>query len=244
VVALDESSRNDRQVKTKAVEGLADSMAAQGRFTDAVALFNQLPADKLQNDGLSKLMDTWAQVAPQNAASYISTVQDAGLANDLGQSLTDVWAATDPAAAAKWAVQMDMQTAAAGTTLNNGGNNQGNGNNNSVDTLLSNAIDVWSKYDLNAAGQYLNQLPASTTKDSAIVSFVSRAAQDDPASAMNWAVTITDPSAQQKALAQVAKQWIKQDPAALNQFLTTTTTLTNQQKQAMASAAQASGKGG
>ncbi len=229
VLALSDGTPNDRQVQTKAIEGLADSMAKQGRFTDALALFNQLPANKLQNDGLSALVDTWAQVAPQNAASYIATVQDAGLVNDLGQSLTDVWANTDPAAAAKWALQMDLQTAA-------GGANSGNNNNN--DPLISNVIDSWAKHDLNAAGEFLNQLPPSPTKDAAIVSFVSRAAQDDPAAALKWVATVSDKKLQATAFMQAAKQWTRQDPAAFNQFMNTTTALTDAQKQAVANALQ------
>ncbi len=228
VLALGDGTPNDRQVQTKAIEGLADGLATQGKFADAVALFNQLPSGKLQNDALSQLVDNWAVIAPQNAAGYIATVQDPKLVNDLGQSLTDVWSATDPAAAAKWAAQMDAQAPAAGAT--------GNGNN--ADSLLSNAIDVWSKYDLNTAGQFLNQLPPSASKDAAIASFVSRAAQDDPVAALKWVATMGDTKLQASAFMQAAKQWNKQDPAALNQFLATTTALTDAQKQAVAAALQ------
>jgi len=236
-LALD--GRNNQQIQTRAVEGIAEGLSNQGRFADAVALFNTMPADgKLQNDALARVADIWGAVAPQDAANWVGTITAPALANDLGQSLTDAWAMSDPAAAAKWAAQMDQQMAANPA-------NAGNGNNNGGDALLANAMDVWAKHDLNAAGQFLNQLPASPAKDTAIATFASRAAQDDPASALTWATSITDPKAQQQALQQVAKQWAKTDPASLSQFLITTTTLTDAQLQALAAAAQknAGGKG-
>jgi len=228
--ALADGTRNDKQVKSRAMEGIAEGMSSQGKFTDAIALFNQLPADKFQNDGLTKVADLWAVAAPLDTANWVSNVTNPQLQNDLGQSLTDVWRNTDPQAAAAWAVQIDQAAAAAGATV--ASNYNGNGNN--LDALLTNVIDNWAKTDLNAAGQFLNQLPASSVKDDAIASFASRAAQDNPTAAMGWVATITDPQAQQQAAMSVAKQWVKQDPAALAQFLTTTNLLTPQQMQTLA----------
>ena len=224
VLTLDDSTPNGNQVKTKAVESLADSMANQGHFSDAIALFNQMPAGPLRSAALAEVADSWGQVAPQDAANWVATLQDPALINDAGQNLTDAWAASDPAAAAKWAMGVDLQNAAAGNNGKNG------------DTLLSNVVDSWAKYDLTAAGQFLNQLPPSPTKDAAIVSFVSRAAQDNPADTMKWVATVADKNMQASAFMQTAKQWNKQDPAAFIQFMTTTTALTDEQKQAVAAA--------
>ncbi len=224
VLALDDNTPNGTQVKTKAMDSLADAMANQGHFSDAIALFNQMPAGKLQSAALAELADNWGQVAPQDAANWIATLQDPTLINDAGQNLTDDWADSDPAAAAKWAVGMDLQIAASGNNSKND------------DTLLSNVVGEWAKYDLTAAGQFLNQMPSSPTKDAAIVSFVSRAAQDNPADTMKWVATVSDKSMQASAFMQTARQWNKQDPAAFNQFMTTTTALTDEQKQAVAAA--------
>jgi hypothetical protein len=220
--ALPEDSRNDRQIKSKAMEGIAEGMASEGEFTDAVALFDQMPANTFQNDGLGRVADLWAVVAPQDAANWISTVADPSLQNDLGQNLADTWGNSDPAAAAKWAAQIDQLAAAAGASSDSG------------DALLAHVMDDWSRADLNAAGQFINQMPASPVKDNAIASFASRAAQDDPSAAMDWVATISDDQARQQAAQQVAKQWVKQDPASLAQFLNTTDLLTNQQKQTLA----------
>ena len=239
-MALAVDGANNKQIQTRAVEGIAEGLSNQGRFADAVALFNTMPADgKLQNDALSRVADIWGAVAPQDAANWVATITNPTLVNDLGQSLTDAWAASDPAAAAKWAAQMDQQISATPAAA-------GNGNNNGADALLSNAMDVWAKHDLNAAGQFLNQLPASAAKDSAIATFVAQAAKDDPFSAMNWATSITDPKAQQQAVQQVAKQWAKTDSAALSQYLATTPNLNSAQIQAVIVATQkpAGGKGG
>jgi hypothetical protein len=181
-MALPADNRNDTQVKSRAMEGIAEGMSSQGQFTQAIAMFSQLPADKFQNDGLARVADLWAVAAPQDTANWINGVTNPQLQNDLGQSLTDVWRNTDPQSAAAWALQIDQAAAASGAAV--GSNYNGNGNN--LDSLLTNVIDNWSKTDLNAAGQFLNQLPPSTVKDEAIASFASRAAQDNPAAAMGW----------------------------------------------------------
>jgi hypothetical protein len=228
--ALSDATRNDKQVKSKAMEGIAEGMSSQGKFTDAIALFNQLPTGTSQSDGLTRVADLWAVAAPQDTANWIANVTDPQLQNDLGQSLTDVWRNSDPQTAAAWAAQIDQAAAAGGAAVAS----NYNGNSNNLDSLLTNVIDNWSKTDLNAAGQFLNQLPASSVKDDAIASFASRAAQDNPASAMGWVATIADPQAQQQAAMSVAKQWVKQDPATLAQFLGTTNMLTPQQIQTLA----------
>ena len=229
---LDESSRNGRQIKTQAMEGIANSLSDLGKFTDAAALFSQLPTGQVQNDAIAQLTDRWAQISPADTAAWLATVPSAAIRSDSGQNLTDNWTGSDPQAAATWAAQMDQLNAAAGVNVNNG------------DSLLSHAIDIWSRYDLNAAGQYLNQLPASPSKDSAIASFADRAAQDNPGSAMQWVATIQDPQTRQDSTQQVAKQWAKQDPAAFNQFLSTTTTLTDQQKTSLLNSVQNNGRKG
>jgi len=56
---------------------------------------------------------------------------------------------------------------------------------------------------------------SSPTKDAAIVSFVSRAAQDNPADTMKWVGTMSDQKLQAKAFMRTARQWTKQDPRGL-----------------------------
>lgn len=224
VLALDDNTPNGIQVKIKALQSMADNMGNQGHFTDAIALFNQMPAGKMQSAALGELAANWGQVAPQDAANWVATLQDPILVNVAGQNLLDDWGDSDPVAAAKWAVGMDLQ-------ITTSGNNSEND-----DTLLSNVVDEWAKSDLTAAGQFLNQMPSSPTKDAAIVSFVKRAAQDNPADTLKWVATISDKNMRASAFMQTAKQWNKQDPAAFNQFMTTTTALTDEQKQAVAAA--------
>jgi len=206
---LPEDSRAAQQLKTHAMEAIADSLADQGNFQSGIALFTQMAAGKYQNDALSQLADRWGQVAPQDAATWIATQSDPAVRNDMGQNLTDSWANADPLAAANWAAQIDQQALAASSS--------GNGN-NSGDMLLEHVISAWGHSDLNAAGTYLNSLAPSASKDSATASFAKIAAQDNAASAMQWANTIQDPQLQQKTIQQVAKQWQRQDPAGYAQY--------------------------
>jgi len=97
--------------------------------------------------------------------------------------------------------------------------------------MLADAMRTWASYDLDATGNFLNQLPASPDKDGAVATFALYAGQDDPASAMNWVNTIGDPAMKQRLAMVTALQWQQTDPAGYGSFINSTNLLSDQQKQ-------------
>jgi len=220
VNSLSDSSA-DSQTKSAAIKALATSLTDRGQFSQAAALFSSMPAGQTRDDANAQLAQSWAESSPQDAAAWIGNLTDPLQRNTIGAQVAKAWAANDPAAAATWAAQLDAQNAGDPNNPQAGPNGQ----------LLASAIQSWTNYDLDAAGQFLNQLPSSPTKDNSVAIFALSSSQEDPGSAMQWVGTITDDNLRQRATFGVALQWMQQDQAGFNQFLATSTTLSDQQKQ-------------
>ncbi len=217
--ALGDTSPQDRQMKSAATKALADTLTGQGQFTQAADLFNQLPSGQTRTDAYSQLAQQWAQTSPQDAANWVAGLTgDPALKTSASIQVAKAWAANDPAAAATWAAQQDSQNADPNSATPNG-------------QLLASTIQNWASYDLDGPGQFLNQLPASPTKDSSVAIFAMSSSSEDPQSAMQWVGTITNDQTRQGATIGVTLQWMQQDQAGFNSYLSTSTTLSDQQKQ-------------
>ncbi|HTB62299.1 MAG TPA: hypothetical protein VK737_01815, partial [Opitutales bacterium] len=221
--ALDGSNNANQRLKNQAVQAVMSSMADQGNFTGATAMIGQMADGNMKNQALSNIANSWAASNPADASAWVSSMTDPQQQATLGAQVAAQWASTDPAAAATWAAQMDAQASAAAQA--NGGT--------SNSYLLADAMRTWASYDLDGTGDFLNQLPASPDKDGAVATFALYAAQDDPASAMNWVNTISDPQMQQRLAIVTALEWQQADPDGYNQFISTTSVLSPQQIQAL-----------
>jgi len=217
--ALSDANPQDRQMKTAATQALANTLTDQGQFSQAADLFNQLSPGQTRTDAYSQLAQQWAQSSPQDAANWINTLTgDPALKASASVQVAKAWAANDPAAAATWAAQQDSQNADPNNPSPNG-------------QLLASTIQSWASYDLDGPGQFLNQLPASPTKDSSVAIFAMDSTSEDPQGAMQWVGTITNDQTRNGATIGVALQWMQQDQAGFDNYLSTSTTLTDQQKQ-------------
>ncbi|HTB62222.1 MAG TPA: hypothetical protein VK737_01430 [Opitutales bacterium] len=213
--SMSDATKQDAKLKTDAFDAFAQGMAQTGQFGNAMSLLDQLPAGKLRNSATNSMIDQWGAAAPLNAANWIANSANPSVVSDLNETLVGSWVKSDPAAAAVYAVQAEQLLQDQGTL----------GGQNNTDTL-PNTISAWAKYDLNAAGNFINQMPASPVKDRALSTFISTASKVDPASAIAWTTAASDPAVGNKLMVQVAKQWQQNDPQAYSQFLATTTTLT------------------
>ncbi len=72
---------------------------------------------------------------------------------------------------------------------------------------LEGFIQTWTKADYNGAATWLSDLPPSASRDTAVAAFAPLVAQKEPPSAVDWAITITDPAQRTTALNQVWKDW-------------------------------------
>ncbi len=159
VQGIDNSPAN-AQIQRQGLNAVADAMAASGNFTDALKLFSTLPdAQKVTASG--ELMSQWAQLAPTDAAKYITTIDDPTQRTAAVGQVVRNWSRDDPAAAAAWAVQYDSASVDA--------NGQPNGG-----QALATAMRSWSRYDLDAPAQFLNTLTPSPQTDQAIATFAAQ----------------------------------------------------------------------
>ena len=234
--------------KQGAVNALISGMAQNGDFPGMTAMIDSLPAT-MQNAAYAQFVSEWATAAPADAAKWISGLDPTTYRRQMGQysqTLLGTWASTDPLAAAQWASQQDAANSA-NTTAGPGGRAGGGPGGGRGGNLLATTVQDWvAAGGVDEAGQYLNTLPASPTKDSATATYVRNVMTDDPGSAMAWAKTITSPNQQIASMDTVAQNWNAQDPAGFTAYLATVDPTTAQQPSANRRCGKlaASGRGG
>ena len=85
--------------------------------------------------------------------------------------------------------------------------------------VLKRLLAAWSYLDLNAAGTWLRTLPDGPLKWEGVQTFALTAVGEDPAAALQWADSITDPTQQARAQRRVFTSWYDYDPAAATVWL-------------------------
>jgi hypothetical protein len=85
--------------------------------------------------------------------------------------------------------------------------------------VLSPVLGYWAKKDLPAATQWVGQLPAGSTKDSAIAAVAPQIAQQDLATAVNWASAIGDQRLRQENIETFARKWLRRDKVAATAWI-------------------------
>ena len=85
--------------------------------------------------------------------------------------------------------------------------------------------------DLAKAAGWLEQLPASQSRDWAVREFTSRAATTDPEGAAAWAATISDPKMRNNEIERAAYKWMRTDKDAATRWIMQTNSLDEKTKQ-------------
>lgn len=73
-------------------------------------------------------------------------------------------------------------------------------------------VKAWTHADFNGAAAWLQRQTPSPDRDAAIASFASLVAGREPASAVDWAATITEPARQSAILARLYRDWSQSAP--------------------------------
>jgi hypothetical protein len=79
--------------------------------------------------------------------------------------------------------------------------------------------DQWTHSDYQGAAQWISSLPAGTQRDTAISGFAPVAAKIDGATAVDWALTLTDPNERRSSVEDVVRIWKKTDAEAATAYL-------------------------
>ena len=86
-------------------------------------------------------------------------------------------------------------------------------------------MSSWAEQDLVKAGTYLNNLPAGSARDAAIIGYTGRAVTADPEGSAIWASTIAEPAQREATLGQIVQRWRMQSPAEADGWLAQTRAL-------------------
>lgn len=78
---------------------------------------------------------------------------------------------------------------------------------------------TWTEGDFRAANTWMNSLPPGHTRDAAVVGFAPVAARLDGASAVDWALTISDQAQRKSTLDAVTAIWKNRDPKGATAYL-------------------------
>ena len=77
----------------------------------------------------------------------------------------------------------------------------------------------WAVIDPAATADWLNSQPPTAQIDPAIATFVSRIQGMDPAGAVGWASSISDPALRNQSVKQALNNWKQTDPEKANQWM-------------------------
>jgi hypothetical protein len=148
---------------------------------------SQLPGNELKDGVVSMVVRELAKESPQQAAEWLSSMDDVNPKKSVG-SIAKQWAKDAPAEAANWVASFDDEETRKAS--------------------LPGVISQWAAQDVQAAGEFLHDYPATSDRDAAIASYVYRIARSDAESAQAWADSIVDEKQRERvtrSIKQIAK---------------------------------------
>jgi hypothetical protein len=197
--AMKEDTRAAARLKTTLMEEVIEAQVRSGDLANAKLTIELLEDGDIKSRLLGELVNEWASFDPANAATYVNKLGEDATTR-IKTTLVSEWAESDPVAAAAWLNQLTEDDPA-------------------IARAASEIIREWTRYDLNASAEWLNSLPASPELDRAIASYTQRAAQEDPATAMTWAESVSNDWMRSRLMENVAGNWKSEDPAGFEQYL-------------------------
>lgn len=153
----------------------------------------QLPQGPGRNDAILSLAQTWGRMDPEAAASWLSQLPPGGTRSQALRGLIPQFAQVNPEGALKLAMS-DLMPA------------------NDRNYMISQAMSVWAGRDQAAALSWAQQLPEGVYRRSAMVSIASRMAQENPQSAIEFAMKEGNSQTRTQMLSGVLQQWLSSDP--------------------------------
>lgn len=111
-------------------------------------------------------------------------------------------------------------------------------------SALADAVSEWAQKDAVAAAAYMTTLPAGAETDEPRARFARSVVRTDPAGALAWSASITDPQARTRSVTDVVGRWMRRDADAAKQWVTTSTLPEETKTQILAAAPVERGPGG
>lgn len=198
-----------RRLKQRALRESVQQLVGQNQVSAALSLVSNLPDGSDKQDAFGELIGEWAEYDPAAAAQHLNLL-GADASSDARRELVRSWAEYDPVGAAAWLSNLPPDTEETGQ-------------------LVSELVGRWTQYDLDASAAWLNQIPPTPEIDRAVAIYTFRSAQEDPATAMSWAESVTRDDMRIRLMERVASEWKQQDPEAFQSYINQSQ-LTEEQK--------------
>lgn len=195
--ALDPKRQNDRGgLKWGAVFGLVDTDPARAaEFVAARFEAGDRDAGKMINIATDAVFRSGDQ---GEVTAFLASIPGGEIEIQAHQHAARKYAQDDPAGTAEWASRLP----------------EGDGKNHAVGT----SFHVWAGQNPKEAAAAIASMPASQ-KDAARYGYATRVVHDDPAVGVEWATSINNPDARQRALYDTGKTFFRKEPEAARVWL-------------------------
>ena len=156
-------------------------------------------SDGLKADIRTDLVAQWTEQNPQSAAVFAASNRDTGSWRGLVATVANEWSKEDPKTAVNWAGSLPA----------------------GLDQVhaINAAISNWFQSNPTEVAAYVGSQSPSPSRDTMALTLARQIGQEDPASGLKWAVTVSDPKTQEKAAAGAIADIYRKDPQAALQIL-------------------------
>ncbi len=161
-------------------------------FAAAKAWINGLPASA-RDEALAAALGSYALSNPSIAAGEVAMLSAGPDRDRAVEDVAQVWARTDPAAAAAWVVQQPTDD---------------------PDDAIRGVMANWASQDPAGALAFINQQPYGELRDEAAATYIFSNRSADPQESVGLAESISDDGARNRALWMSYSRWMREDPEA------------------------------
>jgi hypothetical protein len=206
----------DRQM-----EAIAKAQIQRG-MSSATAWAESLPEGSVKSAAFDRVAESFARTNPEEAAEWVKSNADKEYAERAVREISEELARKDPAAAVSWAENLPEASQAG---------------------AMRTSIEMWTREDPVAAGNYLTTMGASPARDSAVSSFARSYDREDPAVAAEWAGSIADEKIRTETMESVARSWLRSNSEEAQLWLPTSGLSEEAQQKVMSDASRGGDRG-
>lgn len=195
-------SLTDGDMKRAAMRTLVDAAAKNNNTQVLLAAYGQMTAGDDKTFLSQAIVENMARYQPSKAIEWISnTITDSNERDRAIGRLLSTWGNDEPALAANW-----LTSQLADGDLRR--------------SQLGRVMESWAQDNPDEAAKWLSQYPASEQTDQAARSLAREMARTNPQAAAGWAESITDVNLRNRAIQEVAFEWMSKDAEKAKAYIT------------------------
>jgi len=178
-----------------------DKLYQRGGHDQLVGWVEALPASKMRDGALNRIVDQWARYDPEQAKVWMDKMIAGNKENTAAArlELAESWARVNPNKALEWVNSLPA----------------GERNGDYFEAIYRR----WLDYDQTGAAQFLASQPPSPQLDRAFERYASEVAGRNPAETIAWSESITDERRRWRSIERVAEVWRQKDPQGLANYV-------------------------